>query len=352
MGQSMEKMISIDLRSDTLTKPTNAMRSAMYSSAVGDDVYEEDPTVQKLEARVATMFGKESALFFPSGTMSNLTAVLSWCPGRGGEVIVGDNSHMFLYEQAGMAQFGGVSPRTVKNASDGTLPLDEVHLAIREDDIHEPATKLICIENTHNACGGVVLPLSYMRDLKEVASKYSLPVHLDGARIWNAIEASKVDPAEIGATVDSLSVCLSKGLGAPVGSLLVGPLSLILKARRIRKALGGGMRQSGVLAAPGLIALDDFEKGILKEDHRKAKMLANAIRDLRGFHLREPVETNILFIETGETSAFISQLFRERGIRVSAWAPHLIRVVIHRDIDTVHMEKIVNAFTEVSEFLA
>ena len=214
----------IDLRSDTVTKPTPEMRKAMSEAVVGDDVFGEDETIQQLENRVAQLFQKDAALFFPSGTMSNLTSILTWCPNRGSEIIVGDNSHIFLFEQAGASQFGGVSPRTVPNLPDGTFDLDTLKTAIRDDDIHEPSTKLICIENTHNACGGKVLPISFMKDLKAIAD--NIPIHLDGARIWNALYASRSTPPEIASYVDSLSVCLSKGLGAPIGSLLVGPTAV------------------------------------------------------------------------------------------------------------------------------
>lgn len=342
----------IDLRSDTVTKPTDEMRMAMATANVGDDVYGEDPTVVALESRVAAMFGKDAALFFPSGTMSNLTAALTWCQGRGGEVILGDNSHMFLFEQAGMAQFGGISPRTVKNRSDGTMALDEVESAIRDDDIHEPATRLICIENTHNVCGGTILPLEYMRFLNTMARERGIPVHLDGARIWNALEASGIGPEEMASTVDSLSVCLSKGLGAPVGSLLIGPADFIQKARRVRKALGGGMRQSGVLAAAGFIALNDFEMGVLRIDHQYAKTLTQTIRELPRFHLREPVQTNILFVECKDESRVVSDLFRERGILISAWSPYLIRLVVHRDIGEADIQCVSRAFLEISAILS
>jgi threonine aldolase len=355
----------IDLRSDTVTRPTPEMREAMSAADVGDDVYEEDPTVKRLESRVAALFGKESALFFPSGTMSNLTAVMAWSPSRGGEVILGENSHMFLFEQAGMVQFGGISPRTVRNLSDGTMPLDLIASAIRDDDIHEPATRLICIENTHNVCGGTVLPMSYMRMLNVLAESRQIPIHMDGARVWNALEAGDISPLEMGSLVDSLSVCLSKGLGAPAGSLLVGPADFIKRARRIRKALGGGMRQVGILAAAGLAALDDFDAGILKDDHWRAQKLADAIRHLAElhlslfhlaiFHLREPVQTNILFVECCSkktSSEQVSAMFRKRGILVSAWSSHLIRLVVHRDIGDVEIESVCNAFWEIATILS
>lgn len=344
----------VDLRSDTVTQPSAAMREAMAIAPVGDDVYGEDPTVRALEERVASLFCKESALFFPTGTMSNLAAIMAWCQGRGGEIIVGDNSHIFLFEQAGAAQFGGISPRTVPNLMDGTMDLDAVRLSIRDDDIHEPVTKLICIENTHNACGGKVLPLTFMQYLKEVANSRSIPVHLDGARVWNAITAMEVEPCEMAMDVDSLSVCLSKGLGAPAGSLLVGPADFIKRARRIRKALGGGMRQVGVLAAAGMIALDDFEAGILELDHRKVIRLATAIRRLHAFSLWEPVETNILFLDIiahNEYRDRVVEMMKARGVLVSMWSPRLLRLVIHRDIDDTDIENTITALTEVSTIL-
>jgi threonine aldolase len=351
---------SIDLRSDTVTKPTHEMRQAMANAVVGDDVYGEDPTIQELEQRVSEIFKKDSALFFPSGTMCNLTAILTWCSQRGSEIIVGDQSHIFLFEQAGASQFGGVSPRTVHNLSDGTLDLEEVKLAIRENDIHEPITKLICIENTHNACGGKILPLSFIQDLKKIALKLDIPIHLDGARIWNAITGSGIDPSKISNHVDSLSICLSKGLGAPVGSLLVGTNVFINKARRIRKALGGGMRQSGILAAAGLQAIDDFENGILIKDHLRSAQIAKTVESLSAFELYSKVETNILFIRilryhpswvSDKISCEVSKLFKEKRILVSAWSPSLIRIVFHRDIQEEDFQYINQSIQEISDDL-
>lgn len=347
----------IDLRSDTVTKPTTEMRDSMYNAIVGDDVYNEDTTIQILEERVAALFNKESALFFPSGTMSNLTALLTWCQNRGAECIVGDKSHIFLFEQASAAQFGGISPRTVPNLSDGTMDINLIREAIRENDIHEPITSLICIENTHNVCGGKVLPLSFLQELKMLANEHNIPVHLDGARIWNAITASNIKPEEISNNVDSLSVCLSKGLGAPIGSLLVGTQNFIMKARRIRKALGGGMRQVGILGAPGLKAIDDFEDGILVNDHIRCQKLADGIKCLQGFKVMEPIHTNILFINIVSSknlnsncmsSKTLTELARERGILISAWAPFLIRVVIHRDINDVDIDNTIAFLKEIN----
>jgi len=350
-------MIIIDLHSDTVTKPTQEMREAMFSAIVGDDVSREDPTIIILEERVAQMFDKEAALFFPSGTMSNLTAILTWCNGRGSEFIVGDNSHMFLFEQAGAAQFGGVSPRTVPNLPDGTMDLNLIRLAIRDDDIHEPQTKMICIENTHNACGGKVLPISFMEGLKDLADTYNIPVHLDGARIWNALSATDMKPYKIGKYVTSISVCLSKGLGAPIGSLLIGDSIFIEKARRIRKALGGGMRQVGILGAAGLKAIDDFESGILINDHIRTLHLANGLRKITFLKVQEDIQSNIIFadilLQGTKTlnSQIISTMLKEKGICISAWAPMLIRLVVHRDINDEDIERTIQAFEQVDQQL-
>jgi len=346
----------IDLHSDTVTQPTNEMREAMANAIVGDDVSREDPTIILLENRVAKIFNKDAALFFPSGTMSNLTALLTWCHNRGSEFIVGDNSHMFLFEQAGAAQFGGISPRTVPNLDDGTFDLNLVKLAIRDDDIHEPITKLICIENTHNACGGKVLSNYFMEDLKALADTHKIPIHLDGARIWNALSATDMKPYKIGNYVSSLSVCLSKGLGAPIGSLLVGDLNFIEKARRIRKALGGGMRQVGILGAAGLKAIDDFERGILIQDHIRTLKLVDGLKSLSFLKVRESIQTNIIFADIVSkyfciNSNVISNMLKEKGILISVWNPMLIRIVVHRDISDLDIEKTIKAFEEIDKTL-
>ena len=348
----------IDLRSDTVTKPTNKMREAMASAVVGDDVVGEDPTTKELEDRIARLFQKESGLFFPSGTMSNLSAILSWCNNRGSEIIVGDKSHIFLFEQSGAAQFGGISPRTVPNLPDGTMSLEDIRLAIRDEDIHEPTTKLICIENTHNVCGGKVIPISFLQELKVLADSQNIPIHLDGARIWNAAIASNQPLYEIGQYVDSISVCLSKGLGSPVGSVLVGTNPFITKARRIRKALGGGMRQSGILASAGLVSLDDYETTeFMQHDHRNTQILADKMRELSMFKLasKDEIHTNIIFAEitTAEpyNALYISSLLREKGILVSVWAPFLIRIVIHRDIRDADIQYVINTFNDISQII-
>lgn len=326
----------------------------MAEAVVGDDVFGDDPTVKVLEQRVAELFKKEASLFFPTGTMSNLTAALVWCPGRGSEMIVGDNSHMFLFEQAGAAQFGGISPRTVVNNPDGTMDLTALRNSIRDDDVHEPMTRLICVEDTHNACGGRVLPISFLQELRLLATEKGIPIHLDGARVWNACTAMGVSPSIFSNLVDSLSVCLSKGLGAPAGSLLVGSADLIEKARRVRKALGGGMRQVGILAAAGLKAIDDFESGMLAHDHRRAKQLAAGIKGLNCFQVDEAkVDTNIIFVSLSEglDSAKVKELLKVRNVLVSAWAPKLIRLAVHRDVDDEQIAATIAAFKSVDEIV-
>lgn len=358
----------IDLRSDTVTQPSQRMRMAMSVAIVGDDVYQEDPTVTHLESTVAQLFGKESALFFPTGTMSNLTALLTWCPRRDSEVIIGNNSHIFLYEQTGACQYGGISLRTVPNFQDGTMDLSEIEKSIREDDIHEPVTCLICVENTHNACGGKVLPFFFLEKLNAISKTTTrkIPIHMDGARVWNAITAMNCQPTDIAKYADSITVCLSKGLGCPAGSLLLGNRDFIQRARRIRKSLGGGMRQSGILAAAGLVALDEFKQGLLREDHRRTSLLVQGLLDIPLFEPYEPVETNILFLQINplplqtllldkEHTQKITEIhanefvlpLKEKGILISAWTPKLIRMVVHRDITDENIYNVIRAFHEI-----
>ncbi|KAG8469962.1 hypothetical protein KFE25_006417 [Diacronema lutheri] len=326
----------IDLRSDTVTRPTHAMRAAMASAEVGDDVFGDDPTVRRLEGTVADMFGKRAALFVPSGTMANLIAVMAHTWERGSEYILGDKAHVFLYEQGGGAQLGGAHPRTVPTRADGTLALEHVDAAIREDDQHYPVTKLICLENTHNKCGGLVLPPRYVRDVAALARARSLALHVDGARIWNAIVASGVDGGQIAADVDSLAVCLSKGLGAPVGSLLVGSAEIVARARRLRKALGGGMRQSGVLAAAGLHALEHHVPR-LADDHARARAIGAELAALPGITVdMAAVRTNLLFFTVGADARLDApELVRacaERGVLLLQFDGPVCRIVTHLDV--------------------
>ncbi|HBY95842.1 MAG TPA: threonine aldolase, partial [Chloroflexi bacterium] len=239
-------MTPIDLRSDTVTFPTPAMRQAMAKAEVGDDVYGEDPTVNRLEALAAEMLGKEAALFVPSGTMGNLVCLLTHC-GRGDEVIMGDRAHTYLFEAGGSAAVGGIHPRVLPNQSEGTLDLEQVRDAIRSENVHHPRTKLLALENTHNRAGGTVLPLDYIASARAICDEHGIALHCDGARLWNAAVFLGESPAAVAAPFDSLSVCLSKGLSAPVGSLVVGSAVFVREARRARKQLGGGMRQAGVL---------------------------------------------------------------------------------------------------------
>ena len=286
----------IDLRSDTVTKPTDQMRVAMFEAEVGDDVFGDDPTVNQLEEKASEMFGKEAALYVPSGTMGNLISVMTHCSGRGEEVILGDCSHISLYEQGGVAQLGGVHPRTVLNLPDGTLDLDEVKRKIMPDNIHHTITRLICVENTHNAMGGCVIHPEFMDKVAEIVRDTNIKIHVDGARIFNAATALGLPVSKLLEHADSVSVCLSKGLGAPVGSVIAGKKDFIQRARRLRKALGGGMRQAGVIAAPALIALETMSQN-LHIDHENAKRLAQGLAAMKDLGVQidpSTVETNIV----------------------------------------------------------
>lgn len=326
----------VDLRSDTITRPTTVMRGRMAQADVGDDVFGEDPTILELEDRVSLLFDKESALFFPTGTMANLAAVMVWCDKRGSEMIMGDLSHIHIYEQGGVSQFGGVAMHILPTNKDGTLDLNAVESSIRPDNIHYPITQLITIENTHNFCGGKVLTPEYMDSLAKLAGRYGVPVHLDGARIFNAASALRRPLTDFSRSVDSLAVCLSKGLGAPAGTVLVGSKSFISKARRVRKALGGGLRQGGILAAAGLQALDDFEAGILDIDHARAKQLARLLSNVPGLDVdpRE-VETNIIVVNfdiKGCSVGMFVETLKDHGVLVLPRGNRAVRVVFHRDV--------------------
>jgi threonine aldolase len=328
------------------------MRTAMFEAEVGDDVFGEDPTIQILENKLSHMFQKENALFFPSGTMSNLAATMSWCGKRGSEMIMGDCSHTLLYEQGGVSQLAGVVPRSMKNERDGTIAVDSIEKAIRQSNIHFPVTELIALEDTHNFCGGRVLPRGYLETVGALAKSRGIKVHLDGARIWNAATASQTSLPEIVKGADSVSVCLSKGLGAPSGSVLLGPHDFIEKARRCRKSLGGGMRQVGILAAAGLQALRDYESGILLPDHAKAKLLANAIAGISGFSVDlETVDTNIVLVNVdgdGPEPTIVATMLKERGILCLPFGERNIRLVTHRDIVDEDVKIVLSAFRDVA----
>lgn len=288
----------VDFRSDTVSVPTPSMRKAIYEAAVGDDVYGEDPTVNELERRSAELFGKEAALFVPTGTMANLLSVMVHCGRRGMEAIVGDAAHVFLYEQGGAAYLAGVQLSTIQNKPDGTFCLKELQNKFRGYDIHEPQTALVLVENTHNMCGGKVLPLQWLEDLSEICKNKSIKIHMDGARVFNAAEHLNVPVSRVVRDVDSVCYCLSKGLACPVGSVLIGSKNFIKEAHRLRKALGGGMRQVGFLAAAGLCAIDEIVPK-LNDDHRRTRQIAEAIRSMNSTIFEvdlENLHTNILLI--------------------------------------------------------
>lgn len=335
-------MKPIDLRSDTVTHPTEAMRSAMAGAVVGDDVFGEDPTLNDLEALAAQKTGKQAAVFVPSGTMGNLISVLAHCA-RGDEVILGDRSHIFLNEVAGMSALGGIHPHIIPNNDDGTLPLDVMEKAVRHSDIHYPPTHLICLENTHNYCQGAPLTPEYMQEVAGFAEKHSLKIHLDGARIFNAAVALNIEVSLLVRHVDSVMFCLSKGLSAPVGSLVCGTEEFIWKARKLRKMVGGGMRQAGHLAAAGRVALENqIER--LKIDHQLARELANGLAGITGFELNlQQVKTNIIFFQLNhpkvEPEELLSHLESEE-IKILMIEPGIFRAVLHREISQDQIFKV------------
>ncbi len=339
-------MNPIDLRSDTLTLPTADMRRAMAEARLGDDVFGEDPTVRRLEEMAADIAGKQAALFVPSGTMANLVSLLTHC-GRGDEFIVGDQAHIFYYEQGGSAQVGGIHPRTVANRPDGTLDLEAVAHAIRADDVHFPRSRLIALENTHNRCNGTPLPHDYLGEVAALAAGHGLKVHVDGARIFNAAAALGVTVRQLAEDADSLSFCLSKGLAAPVGSLVCSDTHFIMQARRHRKVLGGGMRQAGVLAAAGIVALKTMTDR-LGEDHANARQLAEGLAPHRAVRIAPAaIRTNIVYIDfepsappVAETVARLS----EHNVRVLATGPRQIRAVTHFGINSEDIEQALAAF--------
>uniref|UniRef100_A0A336KNE6 CSON011634 protein n=1 Tax=Culicoides sonorensis TaxID=179676 RepID=A0A336KNE6_CULSO len=294
-----DKYRVVDLRSDTLSVPTEEMRRAMFEAEVGDDVYGEDPTVKELERKAAEMFGKEAALFVPSGTMGNLLAIMVHCSRRGSEAITGNMNHTFLYEQGGAAQIAGVSLNLLSNKPDGTFCLEQLKYNIRGFDVHEPKTALVLIENTHNMCGGKVLPMEWLKELSEICKENGLKIHMDGARVFCAAEFLGVPVSTVVKDVDSVCFCLSKNLSCPIGSILLGKKDFITEAHRLRKVLGGGMRQVGVIAAAGIVALDQVVPK-LKYDHLRAKKIAQAIYDLKSPNFCvdiDTVQTNIFMIQ-------------------------------------------------------
>jgi threonine aldolase len=329
----------IDLRSDTVTRPTPAMREAMLRADVGDDVYGEDPTVNALQQRLAEELGFEAGLFAPSGTQANLLALLSHCQ-RGDEYIVGMDAHTYKYEGGGAAVFGSIQPQPIPHAADGTLPLETVEAAIKPRDPHFARTRLLCLENTWH---GRALSRDYLHAARALCERHGLSLHLDGARLYNAAVAQGVPVREITRHFDSVSVCLSKGLGAPVGSVLLGTHALIDDARRWRKVAGGGMRQAGLLAAAGLHALD-HHVARLADDHRRAGMLAEGLRGLAGIDVVAQ-HTNMVFIDV--PAARLAELrahMEAASIRLSIGYAPRVRLVTHLDVDDEGIARTIGAF--------
>jgi threonine aldolase len=339
-------MHSIDLRSDTITKPTPAMRRAMADAEVGDDVFGEDPTVNRLEAMAAERLGKEAGLFVSSGTMGNLVSLLAQC-GRGDEAIVGDQAHTYVNEQGGMAALGGIQPRVLRNRPDGTLDLAEVAAAVRGSNIHHPRTRLVAVENTHNLCGGVALTPGYMNDLGRLTKASGLRLHVDGARIFNASVALGVDVKDLVNNADSATFCLSKGLGAPVGSVVCGSQDFIREARRARKVVGGSMRQAGVIAAAGIVALEQMVRR-LADDHANAQALAAGLAELPGIKVEEvPVRTNILYFRVslpGLDAAGLTARLAELGVCMFASGSDRIRAVTNYHVTAADIAETLAAF--------
>lgn len=346
----------IDLRSDTVSQPTKSMREAMANAIVGDDVYGEDPTINELEKKCATLLGKEAGLFVPSGTMGNLISVIVHCTKRGEEVIVGSLSHVFLYEQGSASTLGGVAFNTITNLKDGTFDLAEFKSKIRGTDFHEPVTRLAIVENTHNMCGGKAIPLEWIDEFVQICRERNIRTHMDGARVFHAAEYLKVPVSRIARDFDSLTFCLSKSLCAPVGSIIVGSETFITEARRVRKSLGGGMRQAGILAAAGLVALDEIVPK-LGDDHRRILKIAHAVHELKNPFVKidlENVHSNILLFELTDrqkySADFLAKRFAQVGnkeisdgivdndgrpivVRASSRDWNFMRIVIYRHIN-------------------
>lgn len=338
----------IDLRSDTVTKPTQEMRKAMYDAEVGDDVYGEDPTVTLLEETAADILGKEAALLVTSGTQGNQIAVLTHCrPGQ--EIILEAESHIFYYEAGAVAALGGVQTRTIAGVR-GAMNPEDVKNAVRGVDIHYPVTGMISIENTHNRAGGAVVPVENMREIYEMAKSHQVPVHIDGARLFNAAESAGVDVKDFAQYADTVQFCLSKGLGAPVGSIIAGSKEFIHIARRWRKMLGGGMRQAGIIAAPGLIALTKMTDR-LGDDHANALKLAEGIENINGLHVINLVETNIIVVDVKElgvsSEEFVTHLHSE-GVLAGGFGTTSVRFVTNFDVSSTQIEDAVAAISRAA----
>ncbi|MGV3264733.1 low-specificity L-threonine aldolase [Cytobacillus pseudoceanisediminis] len=332
-----------DLRSDTVTKPTEEMRKAAYEAEVGDDVYGEDPSINKLEETAADVLGKEAALFVTSGTQGNQIAILTHCR-PGNEIILEAESHIFYYESGASSAFAGVQTRTL-NGIRGAMNPSEVEYAIRGEDQHYPETGLICLENTHNRAGGAVIPIDNMKEIYSIAKTNNIPVHIDGARLFNAASALNLPASELANHCDTVQVCLSKGLGAPVGSILAGSREFIAAARKWRKRLGGGLRQAGIIAAPGIVALTNMRER-LAEDHENAQYLAQQLGQIKGIEIVNQVDTNIIVADVKNlkmnSSEFVEKLKAE-GVLSGTFGPSYVRFVTHYDVTKKQLEDAVIA---------
>ena len=340
----------IDLRSDTVTLPTNEMKKFIINSPLGDDVYGEDPSVNLLQKKIAKIFNKEAALFVPSGTMANLISVLTHC-NRGDEVILGDKSHIFYYEAGGISAFGGVHSHQLKNYDDGTIKINDIENSIRDiGNDHFPKTKLICLENTHNACYGSAIDTDYFKDVKEIANDNNLSIHLDGARIFNAAIKLNKSVDELTKDCDTISCCLSKGLSAPVGSVILGTKNFILKAKHMRKALGGGMRQAGLIASAGIFSLNNMINRI-ENDHENATILAKQLSDIKNIEINtNQVHTNIIFIYNRHQSISNTKLLstlEKNNIKIDYKGSSKFRLVTHSGFKESDIVTVVNVFKEI-----
>jgi len=344
---------TVDLRSDTVTQPTPAMRKAMAEAEVGDDVFGEDPTVNRLQEMAAKITGKEAALFVASGTMANLCCQLAHC-GRGDEMILGDQSHIYFYEQGGSASVGGIHPRPLPNQPDGKLAPEDIEAAIRPDNVHFPHSRLLVLENTHNRCHGTPLNVAYMASIGDLAHHYNLKLHVDGARIFNAAMALGTEASELLEQADSVSFCLSKGLAAPIGSLVCGSVGFIDLARRARKLLGGGMRQAGVVAAAGIVALNEMIPR-LADDHANAQKLACGLADMKRLHVEtDLVKTNIVYLKiaSGQSSEIRSAIdfadeLHGQGVKILPTGPDQLRAVTHYGITSDDIDHALNVTKQV-----
>ena len=341
-------MRTVDLRSDTTTLPTDEMRQAIVGSELGDDVFKDDPTANRLQDLAAQRMGKEAALLVPSGTMANLVSILTHC-GRGAEVILGNRAHTYKYEKGGISAYGSIHSTQIPNQDDGTMQLEDIRDAIRGIDDHFPVTKLIGLENTHNVCGGAPLSVAYTKEVADLARSHNIKIHIDGARIFNAAVALGVEVQELVEDADSMSFCLSKGLAAPVGSVICGSKDFIDQARGIRKGLGGGMRQAGIIAAAGIVALETMVDR-LQEDHTNARLLADGIADLPDVVLDpESIKTNIIYFDMDdnavESADFLAAL-STKGIQFFDTGPRRFRMVTHYGITVEDILYTIDAFKQ------